>query len=250
MAKPLIIGNWKAYVESLVEARKLLKGIDAALPRGVKAELVVCPPTPFIHALASAYRGRRIAFGAQGLDAEGGKHTGAETAAMLSGLGVSYVIVGHSEQREEGDTDGLVAKKIRTVFEAGLTPILAVGERARDTGGQYLSALEASLLASLAQVESAALKKLVIAYEPVWAVGASSTPTAREIRETVIFLRKTLASRFDRALALKVRIIYGGDVNAGNASALRGGSDTAGFLIGRASIDAREFSDIVRTSLP
>lgn len=246
MAKALIVGNWKAYVTSLKEAKKLFKDIEGGLPRGNRAEIVVCPPAPFVHPLAASYKGRRIAFGAQDASYEGGQHTGATTPHMLKDVGATYAIVGHSERREENDTDETVAKKVVAVLEAGMTPIVCVGEKERDREGHYLAGLEKSLLASLARVEPASLKKLVIAYEPVWAVGASTAPSAREIREVIIFLRKVLATRYDRAAALKVRILYGGDVNDANITSLVEGSDASGFLVGRASVAASEFASILK----
>lgn len=245
MAKALIVGNWKAYVESLTGATELFSSLDRALPRGTRADVVLCPPAPFLASLAHSYRGKRIVFGAQDADAEGGRATGAMTAAMLASIGVRYVIVGHSERRDAGESDDVIAKKVHAVLDAGLTPILCVGERERDREGHYLTALADMLTASLARIEPAMLKKVVIAYEPVWAVGASVTPSAREIQETVIFIRKSLAARFDRTLALKVRILYGGDVNATNAAALAE-SGVAGFLVGRASVGPHEFAQIVK----
>jgi triosephosphate isomerase len=246
MIRPLIVGNWKAYIASLKDAKKLFVGIDKGLPRGTRGEIVVCPPAPFIYPLAASYKGKRVSFGAQDAAIENGKHTGASTPMMLKDAGASYVIVGHSERREEGDTDEIVSKKVVAVLEAGLTPIVCVGEKERDREGHYLAGLEKSLLASLARIEPSTLKKLVIAYEPVWAVGATVSPTAREIREVIIFIRKALATRFDRTLALKVRILYGGDVNASNARDLIDGSDASGFLLGRASIDPEVFCVIVK----
>jgi triosephosphate isomerase len=246
MAKPLIVGNWKAYVTSLDDARKLFDAIAKGLPRATRAGVVICPPTPFIYPLSESYRGIRIAFGAQDAAPEPGKYTGAVTPAMLADVGASYVIVGHSERRAEGDTDESVSKKAIAVIEAGMTPIVCIGENERDKEGHYLSILEASLLASLARVEPKSLKKIIIAYEPVWAVGASVAPSAREVREVIIFVRKVLATRYDRALALKAPILYGGDVNAGNAASLIAGSGASGFLVGRASVDASEFCAIVK----
>lgn len=246
MAKALIVGNWKAYVASLKDASKLFDAIDKGTRRGTKAEIIICPPAPFIAPLSAGYRGTRIAFGAQDAAAENGKSTGATTPSMLKDVGAAYVIVGHSERREEGDTDEAVAKKVLAVLAAGLTPIVCVGERVRDKDGHYLAELEKSLLASLARIEPASLKKLVIGYEPVWAVGASTLPTAREIREAIIFLRKVLATRYDRAAALKVRILYGGDVNDTNIASLIAASDASGFLVGRASVVADEFVRIIR----
>lgn len=246
MAKPLIVGNWKAYIVTLKESKALFKAIEKKLPREVAVEVVVSPPHSFLHQLRAGYAGKRIIFGAQDAYGEAGAHTGEVTVAMVRDGGAKYVILGHAERRARGETDGEVAKKVGAVLDLGLTPIVCIGEAARDKEGHYLEVLQKSLEESLALVDSAALKKIVIAYEPVWAIGAALPPNARTIRETIIFIRKVLATRFDRALALKVRVLYGGAVNADSAPELVAESGANGFLLGRASVDADAFVAIVR----
>jgi len=246
MAKGLIVGNWKAYVTSLKEAKKLFKAIEKTLPRDLKTEVVVCPPSIFLHPLKTSYSGKRIAFGAQDVFFENGAHTGEITASMLKDGGAKYVLVGHAERRASGETDAQVAKKVGAALDARITPILCFGERERDKDGHYLKELEESILASLALVDAGSLKKVVLAYEPVWAIGAPLPPSARTIRETIIFIRKTLASRFDREDALKVRVLYGGAVNDEVVHDLVEGSGANGFLLGRASIQSDIFNAIVR----
>lgn len=245
MAKALVVGNWKAYITSLKDAKKLLKDIEKGLPRTLKADVVVCPPDAFIGQLKSSYGGKRISFGAQDAFYENGAHTGEVSAEMLHDLKVSYVIVGHAERRACGEDDEVVAKKVGAVLDARMTPVVCVGETVRDKDGHYLAELEKSILGSLALVDEAALKKVVIAYEPVWAIGAPLPPSARTIRETIIFIRKTLAQKYDREVALKVRILYGGAVSAETVTDLIENSSAQGFLLGRASVDASAFSSIL-----
>lgn len=250
MAKALVVGNWKAYITSQKDAKKLFKDIEKALPRKISAEVVLCPPHVFIDSLASAYRGERISFGAQDAHFEEGAATGAVPAQALKSVGVKYVIVGHAERRNMGETDEIVAKKIGAVLDSKLTPILCVGESARDREGSYWGELEKSIQASLASAQEKDMRRLVIAYEPVWAIGAPVPPPARTVREAIIFIRKVLADLFGREVALKACILYGGAVDAESAVELAEESGANGFLLGRASVDAEAFSRIVSVFQP
>jgi triosephosphate isomerase len=249
VARPFIIGNWKTYISSLKAATALLKNIEKGLPRQMKAEVIVCPPSPFIAPLRERYSGKRIAFGAQDVSYDDGAPTGDVRAEVLTEVGATHVIIGHAERRRDGDTDEIVSKKLAAALEARLTPIVCFGEKVRDREGAYLSELEASITASLAGISEPLLKKVIIAYEPVWAIGAAEPPSPREIREIIIFIRKVIASRFSRELALKATIIYGGAVNEANVRELIEGSGAGGFLLGRASIEAGAFTEIVRACL-
>lgn len=247
MAKPLIVGNWKSYITSINDAEKLFKGIEKALPRILKSEVVVCAPYPFIEFLEDSYSGKRISFGAQNVYFESGAHTGEVSAAALKSIGVSSVIVGHAERRSMGETDEDVSKKIGALLDQKMRPIVCVGEKERDKDGHYLHELETSIISSLAILGPNDLKKIVIAYEPVWAIGSPLPPSARAIRETIIFIRKVLADRFDKTQALKAKIIYGGAVDAHNVEELSKESGANGFLLGRASVDAESFTNIIST---
>lgn len=249
MAKPLIVGNWKSYINSLREGKKLLKGIEKKLPHFAKANIVLCPPYPLLDALSRNYRGGRIAFGAQDAYFETGAHTGEVSVALVKDTKAKYVILGHAERRAKGETDEIVSKKVGAALDAKLTPIVAVGESARDKDGHYLHDLEKSILASLNVVGPSSIKKVIIAYEPVWAIGAPLPPNGRTIRETIIFIRKVLANRFDRNDVLKAKILYGGAVNEETANELIKESDASGFLLGRASVNPEEFGAIVRACL-
>lgn len=245
MAKTIVVGNWKSYIGTLKDAKKLFKEIEKALPKKINAEVVVCPPFPFIEALATSYKGKRISIGAQDAHFEAGAATGTVPPSALKSIGVSYVIVGHAERRAMGETDEIVAQKVGALLDAKVTPIVCVGEKERDREGHYLQELEKSLRASLEKVQANDVKKLVLAYEPVWAIGAPLPPSARTIQETLIFIRKVLAEKFDRTSALKAKIIYGGAVDDENVEELIQHSSAGGFLLGRASVDAEKFGRIV-----
>lgn len=245
MAKHLIVGNWKSYVNSLKEGKRLFKEIEKKLPKNLKAGVVVCPPLPLLGELARAYHGSRIAFGAQDAFYEPGAHTGEVSMELVKDAKAAHIILGHAERRARGETDEVVAKKVGAALDLKLTPIVCIGEAARDRDGHYLASLAESTLASLALVEPQSLKKIVLAYEPVFAIGAPLPLPARAVRESLIFIRKTLASRFDRADALKVRILYGGAVAEDSAAELIASSGADGFLLGRASASADAFTSIV-----
>lgn len=246
MAKKLVIGNWKSYVTSFDEAKKLFKEIEKALPKSTDAHIVVCPPFPFIDFLSDSYQGEKIVFGAQDAHFETGSATGTVSVPALKSIGVKYVIVGHAERRAMGETDDIVSKKVGAVLDDKLTPIVCVGEKERDKEGHYLKELEESVLGSLASVQEKDLKKLIIAYEPVWAIGAPLPPSARAVRETIIFVRKILAEKFDRTAALRARIVYGGSVDEESIEELAAESGANGFLLGRASVQPETFAHIVK----
>lgn len=250
MAKALIVGNWKSYVTTFKEAQVLFKEIEKTLPRQIKSDVVVCPPFPFIDFLSDSYSGERIMFGAQDAHFETGAATGTVSVPALKSIGVKYVIVGHAERRAMGETDEVVSKKVGAVLDEKLTPIVCLGESSRDKDGHYLKELEISIKASLDGIQEKDLKKLIIAYEPVWAIGAPLPPDARTIRETIIFIRKVLAGMLGRNAALKARIIYGGAVDSENAEDLIQNSGALGFLLGRASVDAEQFGAIVSMFQP
>lgn len=244
--RPLIVGNWKTYITSLKEAKKLLKDVQKGLPRKLSTDVVLCPPSPFIGPLALSYTGTRIAFGAQDVSFDDGAPTGDVLPAVLKDVGAQYVIIGHAERRRDGDSNSMVSEKIAASLLSRLKPIVCFGEKERDRDGAYLSELERDIIESLHGMSEADMKKIIFAYEPVWAIGASSPPSAREIQETLIFIRKTLALRYPRALALKARILYGGSVDASNAPELIEHAGTSGFLVGRASAHADAFVDIIK----
>lgn len=245
MAKPLIVGNWKSYITSLKEAKKTFKDIEKRLPRSLKSEVVICPPSLLLYPLVDSYKGKRILFGVQDTFFEAGAHTGELPATLAKDVGASYTLVGHAERRAQGETDEVVSKEVGAALDAKLVPIVAVGEKERDKDGRYLEGLRESILTSLSLVDQASFKKIIIAYEPVWAIGAPLPPSPRAIRETIIFIRKVLTEKYEKKQVMKTRILYGGAVSEDNVEELKEESDANGFLLGRASLDPEAFSKIV-----
>lgn len=240
---PLIAGNWKMYGRQadLAEIAAVQQAIGAA---GDVIDVLICPPAPYIPVAAYAARQTKVLIGAQDCSATGvdSARTGDVSAAMLADSGAKYVIVGHSERRaQHGDTSALVCEKAKAVIEAGIVPIICVGETQQErAAGRAGEVVAEQVTQSVPQSD----KALVVAYEPVWAIGGNSTPTAAEIAEVHAVVRRTLRERLGAA-GDAVRILYGGSVNPKNAGEIFAIDDVDGALVGRASLKAADFSAII-----
>jgi triosephosphate isomerase len=238
--RPLIAGNWKmnGLKASLAEFEAMLAG---AGPLAAKADLLVCPPATLITAFAEKARGSKLAVGAQDCHPKAsGAHTGDLSAEMLADAGAAAIIVGHSERRaDHGESDALVRQKAEAAWRAGLTAIVCIGEtREQRDAGQTLDICGSQLKGSLPDAATAA--NLVVAYEPVWAIGTGLTPTAEDVEQVHRFIRDVLVGRFNGAGA-RVRILYGGSVKPSNAAELMGVANVNGALVGGASLKAADF---------
>ena len=240
---PLVAGNWKmnGFAASRAEFAKILSG--SAELRG-KAELMVCPPATLIREFATSAQGSAVIIGGQDCHAEpAGAHTGDISAEMLADAGAGAVIVGHSERRtDHHETDGMVRAKAQAAFRASLTAIVCVGEqRLQREAGKTLDVVGTQLQGSL--FDGATAGKLVIAYEPVWAIGSGLTPRPADVAEVHAFIRKRLVERFSAAGG-RIRILYGGSVKPSNAAELLTIADVNGALVGGASLKAADFLGI------
>ncbi|MHB2022896.1 MAG: triose-phosphate isomerase [Mycobacteriales bacterium] len=249
---PLIAGNWKMnynHLEAIAHVEKLaylLSAQDLA-----DREVALLPPFTDLRSVQTVVDGERLLFryGAQDLSAHpNGAHTGEVSAAMLAKLGCSYVVVGHSERRaDHAESDALVAAKAHAAVAAGITPIVCVGEGLElRRAGEHVAYTTASLRASTKGLDGPALAGLVVAYEPVWAIGTGEVATPRDAQEVCTALRKTVAAAGGAEAASKIRILYGGSVKAASATAIMSEADVDGLLVGGASLDAEEFAAIVR----
>ncbi len=244
--RPLVAGNWKmnGLRASLNEIEAMGAAYDEALR--ARAELIVCPPATLI-ALARDIAARGgLGLGGQDCHAApGGAHTGDISAEMLRDAGASYVIVGHSERRSDhGETDADVEAKAAAALRAGLTPIICVGEtRAEREAGEALSVVGAQIEGSL---PADAPSHVVVAYEPVWAIGTGLTPTAKDVAEMHAFARARIEARLGRGRSEQVRILYGGSVKPSNARELLSVANVDGALVGGASLAAKEFIGVAR----
>jgi triosephosphate isomerase len=248
--KPLIAGNWKMN-GSLRESRELVAALRTGGATNARADMLVCPPNVYLHAVAEWLEGSPIALGAQDLaDRVGaGAFTGEVSGAMLRDVGCRYVIVGHSERRAlYGETDAVVTAKFRAAESAQLVPILCVGETlAEREGGQTRAVVERQVRAVLESAGIAAFANAVVAYEPVWAIGTGRTATPEQAQEVHSFIRGLVAAQ-DATIASGLRILYGGSVKGANARNLFAMDDIDGGLVGGASLVAAEFLEIFRAA--
>jgi triosephosphate isomerase len=241
---PLIAGNWKMH-KTVGEAEAL---IQALLPRVASlesVEIAVCPPFTALAPMVDSARGSRVAVFAQNMhEADHGAFTGEVSAAMLLDLGVSGVILGHSERRAFfGETDAALARKLPAALTAGLTPILCVGEtEAQRLAGETEAHVRAQLESDFAAVEPERYAEVVVAYEPIWAIGTGRVATPAQAQEAVAFVRSVLAER--SAEAERIRVLYGGSVSGENAVELLALADVDGALVGGASLTAESFAAI------
>ena len=248
---PLVIGNWKMNPQSVSLSTKLATDLKKNLQKIEHIDVVIAPPHVYLDAVQKVKGDvKTFSLGAQNVHSEKlGPHTGEVSLTMLQGFGVSYVILGHSERRAEGESDEVVNKKLIATIKAGLTGVVCVGEIKRDHSGQYLSHVEAQVHKALASISKTKLGQVVIAYEPIWAIGTGNTATAGDVHEMKLFIEKVLSDMYGRNLTQKVRIIYGGSVNEKNAVELFTEGMVNGFLVGGASLHADEFTRIVKAVL-
>jgi triosephosphate isomerase (TIM) len=247
---PLIAGNWKMNLKR-EEAETLAQKIAEGSRDITQAELAVCPPSLYLDAVGKklcATQGARVALGAQNVYFEAnGAFTGEISTQMLTGMGCKYVILGHSERRHIlGETDQDVNRKTLAALQAGLVPIVCVGElRAEREAGRTAAVVGSQIAGSLAGLTADQMQRVVIAYEPVWAIGSDKPATPQQAEEVHADLRRLLASRYNAAVAETVRILYGGAVKPDNAASLLCQQNIDGALVGGASLKAESFFGIV-----
>jgi triosephosphate isomerase len=247
-----IAGNWKMFTDA-AGARRLAQDVVRGLGAEKRVAVAVCPPFPYLALVGEVLRGSPVMLGAQNCWTEKeGAFTGEVSPAMLVDAGCTYVILGHSERRHLlGESDALVNRKVHAALAAGLHVILCVGETlAERQGGQTEAVLAAQFDGSLAGVEAPALARVVLAYEPVWAIGTGQVATPAQAQDAHAFLRGRAAGRFGEEAAGRLLIQYGGSAKPDNVAALLHQPDVDGALVGGASLKADSFLAIVRAALP
>ncbi|MBK0867077.1 MAG: triose-phosphate isomerase [Saccharopolyspora sp.] len=247
---PLIAGNWKMNLNHL-EAIALVQKVAFALPEKYfsKVEVAVIPPFTDIRSVQTLIDGDKLLLkhGAQDVsEHESGAYTGEVSGPMLAKLGCSYVVVGHSERREQhAETDEVVNRKVRAVLKNDMTPILCIGEalEVRESGG-HVEHCTTQLINALKGLKAEQVRQVVVAYEPVWAIGTGKVATADDAQEVCGAVRKALADKYGNEIADEVRVLYGGSVKSSNIGELVGQSDVDGALVGGASLNGDEFAKL------
>lgn len=250
MRTPFVVGNWKLH-KTIGESLALVTELKNQLGAVKGVAIGVAPVVTALHAVAKRLEGSPIVTCAQNCHWEDrGAWTGEVSASLAGDAGASWVIVGHSERRQFfGETSESVGKKARAVLAAGLGAIVCVGESlAERDGGRTLAVVDEQLAGALAGTDAASAAKLVIAYEPVWAIGTGRTATPAQAQEVHAHIRKRLAERLGASAAEVIRIQYGGSVKPGNAEALMAEADIDGALVGGASLEAGDFMAIVKSA--
>ena len=249
--KLIIAGNWKMN-KTVAESLDLANGLVRELKEVKEVDIAICPPFTALSEVSKAVIDSNIRLGAQNMSQNGyGAHTGEIAAGMLKEFSTKYVILGHSERREyQRESDELIAGKAKAAHEAGLKPIVCVGEQLEEReSGNTENVVGTQVRGSLAGLTMEEMLGTVIAYEPVWAIGTGKTATAEQAQEVHAFIRNLLADLFDADTAKAVRIQYGGSVKPDNARELMIQPDVDGALVGGASLDVRVFSELIKNSI-
>lgn len=247
MRKTIIAGNWKMN-KNVSEAIALAKALGAVAPVANQVEVVVCPPLTALYAVGQSIQGTTLGLGAQNMYfEESGAYTGEVSPSMIADCGASYVIIGHSERREYfGDTNAVVNKKIHAAIQHSLIPIFCVGESlTQRENGETMTFIETQLSEGLVNVSAKDVAAMVIAYEPIWAIGTGKTATSEQAEEVCAAVRANIAKLYDVQTAEAVRIQYGGSVKGDNAAEILAKPNIDGALVGGASLTVDAFMAIV-----
>lgn len=246
MRKPIIVGNWKMN-KTRDEALQFIYAVKNEVASSEVVESAICAPFPYLRCLVKR-QGESLRVGAQNMHFESsGAYTGEVAPDMLTAIGVSYVVLGHSERREMfNETDEVVNKKVHAAFENGLTPIICVGESLEEReNGTTNQVVDTQTVAALSGLTEDQVKQVVIAYEPIWAIGTGRTATAEQANETIGYIREVIARVYGCDASNAVRIQYGGSVNPSNIKELMAQEHIDGALVGGASLDPQSFLNLV-----
>lgn len=246
MQEILVVGNWKMNPISLKLAEKTFSEISKKIKVKKGTSIVICPPSLYLTSLSK--KSRVISLGAQNTFYEReGAFTGEISPIMLKDLGVKYTILGHSERRILGERNEDIAKKVSAVLKVGLTPIICVGEKDRDTNHKYLQFIEQEIKSATSLISKNLISKIIFAYEPIWAIGKDAVreATSEECREMSIFLHKVISDLSSPSISKGVKILYGGSVDEKNAKEFIKNGGMNGLLVGRASLNPNQFLKLI-----
>lgn len=245
----IIAGNWKMYPQTLQEAKHILSSLKKSTRSITHTKVILCAPSLFLVPLITLRATSRILIGGQDTYIKNeGAHTGETSPSALASIGATHVILGHSERRAEGETNVIVAQKAQMAIKNKLSVILCVGERSRDDAGVYFGEVSKQLRESLEGFPKTEAKRLIIAYEPIWAIGTKALRAAEptDFHEMSILIRRHLVEYFGKKIAFTIPILYGGSADEQNAEAFLKAGGADGLLVGRASLDPEKFTAIVR----
>jgi triosephosphate isomerase len=242
--KKLVVGNWKMNIFSSKEAKKLVEGIKKEVAGVKRVDVVVCPPVVYLSELKPLVS-KKISLGVQNIWTENsGSYTGEVSIQHVAPYKISYVIIGHSERRTQGETDTIVSQKVVRTLEQGVTPILCIGESVHDEHGDYLGFIKNQLIQGLSGVTKNNIGNAVIAYEPIWAIGAKTAMQPHDIHQMSLYIKKCLKEMYG-SYNMVPRILYGGTVNAENARDIVENGHVEGLLVGRESLTIPGFVGII-----
>ncbi len=244
----LIVFNWKMNPTSLKEALSILEALKERVSKLKGVEIVLCPPIIFLSELLNAYQGKRISFGVQnGFYEDSGAWTGEVSFLQAYKEGADYAIINHSERKKLGESREIARKKLEAALRAHMRVVLCVGEEKRDHSGEYFKEVEEEVVYFLSTVSPEKRNNVILAYEPIWAIGKSGSgaATSHDLHEMALYIRKVLIEKFGRRLADTLPLIYGGSVDATNAESLMQTGVVNGFLPGRASLDVIQIEEIM-----
>jgi len=244
--KSIVVANWKMNPPTFREAKALFEAAKKAAQAGPNISLIIAPPAIYLRELAAGYRGTKVFFAVQNAHAEAsGAWTGETSMAQARDAGAGYVLIGHSERRAMGETNDDTRKKVSAALSLKMIPILCVGETSRLSSGEHFSIIAEQLLAGIKDVPPAKISKVIIAYEPIWAIGGEVTMSPRDMHTMAIFIRKTIVGVYGD-VGHKVRILYGAAVGEKNAVAMMKDGDVRGFIVGHVSTNAERFTALLR----
>jgi triosephosphate isomerase len=245
--KSILVANWKMNPATFKEAKSLFDATRKALEKTKSVSLIIAPPTIFLRDLTRHYGGRRIQFALQHVSAEmGGAFTGEVSLPQGKDAKISHCIIAHAERRAMGETNDDARRKIVAALAQKITPILCIGEATRDASGTYFNLIKEQLRIALLDIPAQKLNQILIAYEPVWAIGAAKPMDARSMHEMSIFIHKCLTESHGKE-GMNVKILYGGAVDDSNVLSMLREGEVQGFLVGRASVDPTKVSALIRS---
>ncbi|HMO78860.1 MAG TPA: triose-phosphate isomerase [Candidatus Paceibacterota bacterium] len=246
--KKIVVANWKTNPKNYNDAKKIFLDLKKSNLKLKNTLCVLCPPTIFIREMIEKYSGSRFSFGVQDVSVKNDdESTGDVSPEILKNIGIKFSIVGHSERRKNGESDQVVSLKLKNSIESKIIPILCIGEIERDNSGKYLRFIEQQIRDSLSLLSMLEVRKILIAYEPVWAIGKGHNAiSGHELHQINLYIKKILSDIYDRKTAMSIPILYGGSIDAENCKELICEGEVDGFLVGRSSLNPFVFNDILK----